>query len=102
MVKETPETVREWLVNEDFETLTYQLSALFLEAGFEIIDTNSVKWAEHQAESWILDDGMAFLRSFDGNNKLFFELSSFAHQKHLKFVIGLKQLILQRSKKLLG
>ena len=55
MIKETPETVREWLVNEDIETLIYQLSGLFLESGYQIIETNSVQWAKHQAQSWILD-----------------------------------------------
>lgn len=102
MIKETPETVREWLVNEDIETLIYQLSALILESGYEIIDTNSVKWEDHQAETWILDDGMAFLRSFNGSEKLFFEMSSFTHDKHLKFVVGLRQLVLQRSRGLLS
>ena len=102
MIKETPETVREWLVNEDVETLIYHLSALFIESGYEIIDTNSVKWADHQAETWILGDGIAFLRSFNGSDKLFFEVSSFSHSKHLKFVIGLKQLVLQRSRGLLS
>lgn len=101
MIKETPETVREWLVNEDIETLIYQLSGLFLESGYQIIETNSVQWAKHQAQSWILDDGMAFLRSFNGSEKLFLEVSSFAHDKHLKFVISLRQLVLERSKGLL-
>jgi len=63
MIKETPEIVREWLLNDDMETLCYQISELLIKSEYEIIDSHSTIWGSHAAESWILDDGVAFLRS---------------------------------------
>ncbi len=97
MIKETPQIVREWLLDDDIETLSYQISDLMLKSGYQIIDSHTTKWENHVAISWVLDNGVGFLRSFNENEKLYFEMSSFNHKNHLQFVIELKSLVLSRS-----
>lgn len=97
MIKEAPQIVREWLLNDDIETLSYYISDLMLDSGYEIIESRTTKWNNNTAISWVLDKGIGFLRSFDENEKLYFEMSSFNHKNHLKFVIGLKALILSNA-----
>ncbi|MGB3466932.1 MAG: hypothetical protein WBA74_16755 [Cyclobacteriaceae bacterium] len=97
MFKDTPQVVREWLLNDDIEMLSYKLSDALLKAGYNIIETYTTSWDNNCSVSWVLDEGMAFVRSTGSNQKLFFEMSSFNHKMHLKFVIILKSLVLNTS-----
>lgn len=97
MIKEAPQVVREWLLHDDIETLSYQISELMLNSGYQIIESHSTKWENNTAITWVLNQGSGFLRSFDDNEKLYFEMTSFSHKNHLTFVIGLKSLILSNS-----
>ena len=97
MIKEVPQIVKEWLLHDDIETLSYQVSELMLSSGYQIIESHSTKWENDTAITWVLDQGFGFLRSFDDHGKLYFEMTSFSHKNHLTFVIGLKSLILSNS-----
>lgn len=97
MIKEKSQTIKEWLLNEDVEKLSYELSQMLLKAGYKIIDSHITHWNNCCAVTWVLDEGMAYIRSSGSDHKAFFEMSSFNHENHLKFVISLKNLILSSS-----
>ena len=97
MIKEAPQIIREWLLHDDIETLSYQVSELMLSSGYQIIESHSTKWENNTVITWVLNQGLGFLRSFDDHEKLYFEMTSFNHKNHLTFVIGLKSLILSNS-----
>ncbi len=97
-MKDKPEILTEWLISDDIELLSYNLSGLLVSANFQIIKSHTTQWSGEETIVWILDDGIAFLRSYNNFEKLFFELSSFNHDKHLSFVIKLKNLLLQNTK----
>jgi len=101
-MKDKPEIITEWLISDDIEQLSYQLADLMIKSGYKVVETNNTLWNGQETIVWVLDEGVAFLRSYNQAEKLFFELSSFNHSKHLQFVILLKNFILHGTKGLIS
>ena len=100
-MKDKPEVLTEWLVNDDIESLSYLIADLLIKSNYQIIETYHKQWNKDETIVWVLDEGVAFIRSYNGKEKIFLELSSFNHTKHLQFVILLKNMILQGHKNIL-